>query len=294
MAEMDESLLTPEVVASEFGWAAAFLEDPELGPLLRKAADPKNRWTAEKLQTEVMKTKWWKSSTEAQRAWQKLEAQGDQEAKKRVDDRADSLRDIAAGLGGQLSETQLVDVATNALRFGLTESQVVRMVANELLRGSDPANVLRTGIAGQSVRQIARSMALPMSEEALDEWSRKIATGTAVIGDFENEARRMARGMYPSIEKEIDRGVTVDTLFDPYRQYAARLLGVTPDSVDFTDPKWNVALNHGDEKGRRSMTLREWGDMLRQDERYGYQFTDEAINKAYEVSTLIGRSFGRV
>jgi tetratricopeptide (TPR) repeat protein len=28
------------------------------------------------------------------------------------------------------------------------------------------------------------------------------------------------------------------------------------------------------------MTLREWGDMLRQDERYGYQFTDEAINKA--------------
>lgn len=294
MVEMDESLLTPEVIAAEFGWAAAFLEDPEIGPLLRQAADPKNRWTAAKLETEVKKTNWWKSSDNAQRAWAKLVAQGDQEANKRVQDKSEEIREIATSFGGMLSDTQLTDVSTNALRYGLTGNQIVRMVANELLRGTDPSQILRTGITGQSVRQIARSMALPMSDTALDEWSRKIATGVSLIGDFENYAREQARGLYGSLAKDIDRGITVETLASPYREFASRLLGLAPESIDFADPKWNVALNHGDEQGRRAMTLREWGDTLRQDERYGYQFTDEAINKAYDITGLIGRAFGRV
>lgn len=294
MAEMDEALLTPEVIAAEFGWAASFLEDPELGPLLRLAADPKNRWSEAKLTTEVMKTKWWKNSTVSQRAWEKLVAQGDQEAQKQITNKGEELREIAASLGGILKDEQLTDVATAALKYALTGTQVVRMVANELLRGTDPTQILRTGITGQTIRQIANSMALPMDDASMDEWSRKIATGLAVVGDFENYARQQARGLYSSLAKDIDRGVTVETLASPYKQFASRLLGISPESIDFADPKWNIALNHGDDQGRRAMTLREWGDVLRQDERYGYQFTDEAIDKAYDISTLIGRAFGRV
>lgn len=291
---MDESLLTPEVVAAEFGWAAAFLEDPELGPLLREAADPAKRWTREKLRTEIMKTQWWKDSDGAQRAWAAVVAQGDQEANRQINAKADEVREIAAQLGGMLTDEQLTEVASNVLRFGFTTQQTMRMVANELLRGSDPEQILRTGITGQSVRQIARQMGLPMSSEALDEWSRKIATGTALLTDFENYARRQARSLYPSLEAEIDRGLSVESVADPFRQYAANLLGIAPSSIDFTDPKWNVALNYGDEKGRRAMTLFEWGDMLRKDERYGWQYTDDAINRAYDVTSAIARAFGRL
>lgn len=291
---MDESLLTPEVIAAEFGWAAAFLEDPELGPLLRKAADPKNRWTDKKLETEIMKTKWWKNSDAAQQAWAKVVARGDQEANRQINAKADEVREIAAQLGGMLTDEQLTEVASNVLRFGFTAQQTMRMVANELLRGSDPESILRTGIAGQSVRQIARQMALPMGNEALDEWSRKIATGTALLADFENYARRQARSLYPSLETELERGLSVEAIADPFRQYAANLLGISAASIDFADPKWNVALNYGDEKGRRALTLREWGDMLRKDRRYGWQYTDEAINRAYDVTSAIGRAFGRL
>lgn len=290
--EMDEALRTPEVVAAEFGWAAAFLEDPELGPLLQKAA--KEGWTEAKLQTELMKTKWWKNSDNAQRAWAKLEAQGDGESNRQVNQKADEVREIAAQLGGMLTDSQLIDVSTAVLRFGFNAQQTMRMVANELLRGSDPASILRTGIVGQSVRQIARQMGLPMSNETLDEYSRKIATGTALLSDFENYARRQAKSLYPSLEADLDRGLSVDAIADPYRQYAANLLGISPTSIDFADPKWNIALNYADEKGRRAMTLQEWGDRLRRDESYGWQYTDQAINRAYDVTSMIARAFGRL
>jgi hypothetical protein len=284
--------LTPEEIAAEFGWAASFLDHPELGPLLREAAA--KGFTELQFKTKLFKTKFWKKITDASGAWENLRGQKPAEAERRIEVQKQTLRQIASEFNGALSEIQLEEIAERVLRYGWQGQEVISAVASELLRGSDAQNILRTGITGRSIQQIANQFAIPISDFALDEWSERIATGRAMVEDFTNYARTQAKSLFPSLAADIDRGSTVAALADPYKQFASRLLGVNPAEIDFSQPKWNVALNFADDKGRRMMTLNEWGQYLRTNEEYGYQYTDDAKNKAYSAANTIARLFGRV
>jgi hypothetical protein len=100
--------------------------------------------------------------------------------------------------------------------------------------------------------------------------------------------------MFPTLSDDLDRGLTVQDVADPYREVAARVLDINPSEVDFSASQWNRALNFAGQDGkRRVMTLDEWENTLRQDDQYGYLNTEEATDKAYEVARSIGRAFGR-
>lgn len=284
--------LTPEEIAAEFGWAASFLDHPELGPILRRAA--REGWTAQKLQTEIFKTDFWRTKTRSERAWENLLAQDPAEAQRRIETEKQQLRQVAANLNGALTDLQLNEIAERVVRYGWQGQEIVSAVSSELLKGSDPSQVLRTGITGRSIQQISNQFGIPISDTALQDWSQRIATGQALLEDFTNYARTQAKSLYPSLAADIDRGATVEALADPYRQYASRVLGINPAQIDFSEPRWNVALNFGDDKGRRMMTLNEWGQYIRTNAEYGYEYTDEAQNRAYSAAQTIARVFGRL
>lgn len=285
--------LTPEEVAAEFGWAASFLDHPELGPILRKAA--KEGWTSQKLRTEIVKTKWWDTKTDAEQAWEKFKAEkSSAEVARQIELQKQRLRQVASNFNGALTEAQLDELSDRVLRYGLEGQEIVSAVSSELLKGSDPSSILRTGITGRSVQQIANQYGIPVSNILLDEWSQRIATGQALLEDFTNYARTQAKSLYPSLSADIDRGATVEALADPYRQYASRILGLNPTQIDFSEPKWNVALSFGDDKGRRMMTLNEWGQYIRTNQEYGYEYTDEAQERAFSAAQTIAKVFGRL
>jgi hypothetical protein len=161
-------------------------------------------------------------------------------------------------------------------------------------KGSDPTESLRSGIIGRSLRNIARQYALPMSDTSLDSWVSRIANNEYLIEDFQNYARRNAIGMFPSLAADLERGLDVETLVNPFREMAATTLEINPANIDFSDPKWNAALNFGDDKGRRMMTLGEWGQYLRETPEYGYEYTSQAHNRAYQIAETLGKTFGRL
>jgi hypothetical protein len=279
------------ILSNEFGWAVIFLDDPELGPLLRRAVGPP-AWAPDKLAREVRKTNWWKSRTDAQRSWDQSSQFDPASAQRQVDAQSIGIRSVASQYGAMLSDEQVATLATESLRSGWTSEQIIQAVASEIVKGSDPTSNIRFGITGQSVRQVARQFGVPLSEQAADDWAQKIATGQAFQDDFNNWARMQARSLYPSLAADIDRGLNVETIVDPYIQVAVRTLGIAPTQVDFSDPRWNAALNFDEGKGRRMMTLYEWGRHLRQDASYGYDQTPEARDKAYRMATDLSRMFG--
>jgi len=280
------------ILADEFGWATIFLNDPELGPLLRRAVGPPE-WSPTKLKREIEKTNWWKSRTASQRQWDQASASDPSTANNRIEERKRGIRQVASGLNGVLTDEQLTELSTESLRSGWSDETLISAIGTELVKGTGfSGGGLRFGITGQSVRRVARSFGVPLSEQAADEWAEKIATGKAFLQDFQNWASSQAKSLYPSLVADIDRGLDVSTIVDPYIQVASRTLGVSAEQINFADPKWNAALNFDDGKGRRMMTLFEWGDHLRRDERYGYDRTPNARNKAYDVVDRLGRMFG--
>ena len=273
----------------EFGWAASFLEDPELGPILREATE--KEWNEDKLRRRIERTQWWISRTPSQRDWDERSQSDPAGTAEEVERRKRDLKEIASEFGGVLSDDQLTEMATESLRFGWDQDEIGRGVASELMKGADGGEI-RFGITGRGVRALAAQFAIPLSEQAANDWAGKIATGQVTQADYENWARVQAKSLYPSLADQIDRGINVATAVSPYAQLAANTLGVNPADIDFADPKWNTALNFDDGKGRRMMTLFEWGEHLRRDERYGYDRTPGARDKAYRMVSDLGRMFG--
>ena len=278
------------VLASEYGWAASFLEDPELGPILREAAQ--RRWSDQRLLTELRKTTWFTSRAPKERQWDQAIALDPKSKDKDIEQQMIGIQEVLAQYNEVLTPEQIRDLAINSLRSGWSDQQLFRGIAAETMKGGPQQGTVRFGVVGRTVRDLASRFAVPLSAQAMDSYAQQIATGAIVQADYENILRNQAKSLYPSLSAEIDRGLDVATITDPYRQVAASTLGISAEMVNFADPKWNSALNFDDGKGRRMMTLYEWGRHLRTNEEYGYDRTPQARDKAYNMVDRLGRMFG--
>lgn len=279
------------ILTNAYGWAASFITHPELGDVFRQAID--NEWTPDRLVRAIEQTNWYRSRTASQRQFDQDIELDPATINKEIDRAARGVKEVVAQYGGYLSDDQINELATESVRSGWDSTETLNAIAAELQLGADGGDVL-FGVTGRGVRQLAADYAVPVSDVAADEWATKIATGSMTQVDYENWLRTQSKSLYPTLSADIDRGVSVKTLTDPFRQVAANTLGIAPDSVDFSSDRWNAALNFDDGKGRRLMTLTEWGDYLRTNSQYGYEYTETAQNKAYTIAEAIGQMFGRV
>ena len=286
---LNESLR--QKINEDFGWAAAFIDHPEVGPVLQNAA--RGGWTMQKLETEVRKTKWFQQTTQAQRQWDVLEGQDPATAERQVTQRLQEITRLASQLGAKIDADRAKGLARQSLRNGWQGQDLSNALGAELVKTGRIGN-LRRGLIGQGIQSSAREYGVPLSQPTVNAWVQKIADGRATQDDYMTYVRNQARSMFPTLSDDLDRGLTVQDVADPYREVAARVLQINPSEVDFSASQWNRALNFAGQDGkRRVMTLDEWENVLRQDDQYGYMNTEEATEKAYQLARGIGRAFGR-
>lgn len=124
---------------------------------------------------------------------------------------------------------------------------------------------------------------------------QRVVTGKSTADELEEELRRQAKALYPQLAQQIDAGTTVEDVFGNYRNRAAQELGLDPNAIQLSDPKWSAALQFTDKAGtRRLATDDEWLALLHTDEKYGYDRTSKARGEAAEFATSIGRMFGNL
>ena len=77
---------------------------------------------------------------------------------------------------------------------------------------------------------------------------------------------------------------------------ASQTLGIDPNQVDFSDPKWAAAINVKDPKTGdvRSMNYDEWTTYLKQNDNYGWQDTADGRKQAQSFVNDLGVAFGKV
>jgi hypothetical protein len=274
-----------------FGQWTGFLYHEEIGRILLEATA--EGFTPQKFMNRLQNTNWWRTTQRSIREFDILEAQDPAELDRQIEMRMQTVRDYVSGLGTRLPDVQIRELARNAIRLGYSDRDLAN-AAGAAVYKVEGVTPLRTGMIGQEIRTSARRFGVPLSDASVDNWAKEIATGNQNFQDYQNYLRQQAIGLFPSLQKEIERGLDVATLADPYIQTASRILGISPETVDFADPKWNIALNFTDQSGRRMMNLEEWTRHIRTNDEYGYQYTDDAHNKAYMATSTIARAFGRL
>lgn len=275
------------------GYYAVVQNIPELKTLLQNAVQ--QGWSDAKFDYELKQTAWWKTTSDSARKWDISKQTDPAAAQQQIDTRAATIRQNALNIGVRLDDATISRLSEDSLRGGWSELILNNAIGAEAVKSTAGVSQLRSGFIGQGLRSTAASYGVSLSDPTFNDWVSKIATGQENQQSFQQYAVSIAKSLYPGIADQLDAGRTFQQVTDPYRETAARILEINPQTVDFTDPKWSKAVTFVTDKGeQRPMNYNEWGDYLRQTRSFGYEFTSEAQSRAYEVANQLANLFGKV
>lgn len=230
-------------LAAMYGWAMAVLKsNKSLYAVFQKAV--KNTWTPERFQAEVRKTSWFKSNSDAMRSYVVLKNTDPRTMRARRDSTRTAIGDMAAQLGAQISQKVRDRIAENVLIFGWSDGQIRDILAQAVKPGA-------AGYGGQAATDVkhlkatALNNGVKLGDATIQGWAQRLAGGEQIEG-FDNYIRKTAKAAFPGWEKEIDAGVSVRELADPYIQQMSATLELSPDSINLFDPTIRKALQDTD------------------------------------------------
>jgi hypothetical protein len=281
---------TEDTVQQLYGYLSTYLNIPEVGDILRRAAV--EEWPQTKLEAALSQTNWWKTSQESSRVFDaKWETdRGSVEAQ--IATLVSSLRADLVKQGVPIDDARLHDIAKESLRMNWSTEQTKAAMDSELQRTS-----LVQSRVGTDFKALAQQYGVELSDPAITQWAAHSISGIKSDELYREFLVTQAKSRFrdPTLGKFLDGGGTTSQFYDPYKQRAAARLGVNPDSIDLSDPKWFAALNGRDEKTQeiRAMTMDEWDRTMMTDPKYGYDRTNQAKQDAYSLADQIGTMFGK-
>lgn len=281
-----------DIVAQLYGYSGWALQIPEVGKVLRDAAA--GNWSPDRLKGELQKTNWWKTSSASSRTFQENMATDPASVQAQIAQGANKIRQELQAQGVTLDEGRIQEIASKAIEFGLDDAQTKMMLDSELMRSPD----LAKSKVGTDFKALAQQYAVPLSDAALNAWSAHVVSGAQSDEQFREYLSQQAQDRFRDnapLTKWLQGGGTVSQYFDPYKQYAAQTLGVNPDTIDLTDPKWSAAINAKQADGTISaMTYDQWVTHLKQDPQYNYSKTTQGTADGFGLGSFIGTTFGKV
>jgi hypothetical protein len=140
-------------------------------------------------------------------------------------------------------------------------------------------------VAVQQLKKIAADNGVPISDQQLVDWSKRLAGGENA-DVFKTAIRGIAKmGQPDSVKNLLDQGVDLNTIYQPYKQSMATTLEINPSTITLDDPTLRAAIGPDKE-----MTLYDYQRALRKDPRW--QYTNNARSEAADVATQVLKDFG--
>lgn len=173
---------------------------------------------------------------------------------------------------------------------------VVKPGANNPV-GQRPGGQLQ--VTEQQLTQLAKQFMVNVSPQAISQWTAQIAGGQTTPEAFQAYLQGTAESQFPWMAQGIKEGQTPLQIVNPYANMAANELGISPDSIDWTQPQWSKLLSTSDPKTGALAQVPIWQatQTLRSDPTYGWQKTPQAKDAAYSFvqglqETMGLRSYG--
>lgn len=276
-------------IRTNYPYLAAFLGNPEIGPILRRAAA--EGWDTGRLYGAVQQTEWWRRTSSSAREWEMLIAEDPAEAAARAAEVAAMIQNRARTLGLSMDGSAIAALAADAAKHGWTDAQIVDQLIENVnwatLEGGD-LTALR-----DTVREIGASFLVGVSDSTAQNYAMRIASGEMTEAGVASIMQAQAASRFPWMQSQIDQGITPRDYMMPVRDAIARELALAPEAVDLMNPEWLGMIETTDPGSgeRRAATVDE--AVLAARRRPEYWNTDSAQQRMASMSTAIAEVFGR-
>lgn len=279
-------------IAENYGpGMAAFLNHPEVGPILREAG--RLRLSPTQLEGRLQRTRWYQDNAEAVRQFEIDRVEDPETQRAELRQRATQLWDITRQMGMQLDPRIFNQMVEDWVRYGWDEAQLRDQVGVWIQY--DPNNPEPTGSIGVSVADLkaqARAYFIDLSDEEAYNIAARIERQELTPEAAAMIFRTRAKARFSQLAEQIDNGVTPEDFFSEHRNAISRTLGMSPDQIDFVrDPKWQQVVEYVDSKGvRRPMTVGEATNYARHDDQY--ETTDQGRQQGAQFGTQLAQELG--
>lgn len=288
------------IIQTEFpGMWDVYNDNPDVQKAVDKAVSEGYYNDEAKVTASLQNTNWFRTTESATRKY-KIQESTDPETLKK--DIARALEDVrAASLklnsGVVLSDATLEKIADDKIKFGLSPQQIINRLGSESVAtaagGGTSQQALRQGTVATELKTTAGDYSQKVDQATLDMWTADILKGTKTQLQFTDLMKTQATSMFRSLAPQIEKGQDVKTAVSMYSNAAKNVLGVDPSTIDWTQDKWNKALNYQDPKTNeyRTMDSSEWNRHLRAQPEW--KKTDDAKNAYRNLALTLASGFGK-
>ena len=206
-------------------------------------------------------------------------------------------------LGTNLDPATLQSVAETAYQNGWSGSGdlldtallAAKTKATSPATAGTPPATGAIGKAQSDFASIAADYAIPLPTDPTQMQNFiKGAVGPGGTEDaFTQYAKQQAMLQFPWMAQALENGATVKGYLQPYTTQIANTLGISPDSINWTDPKWqSVVAKKAPDGSTVPQTADQALQTIKTDPRFAYNQTTQAKNDAYDAVQSIGQMFG--
>ncbi len=290
-----------QIIQDEFGslWDV-YNDNPDVHKVIDQSV--KEGWYNDetKLTSRLQNTNWFRTTESATRQYNIKKSTDpatlDADINKEVEDtRALSLK---TGSGVVLADGTLRMLAENKIKYGWSPQQLLNAIGSESVAtatsgGPQGTASLRQGSVSTKLKGTADDYSQKVDQGTLDMWTADILKGTKTEDQFIDQMKMQASQQYRSLAPQIDKGQTVKTAVTMYANATQNILGIDPSTIDWTQDKWNSALNYKDPKTNeyRTMDAFEWNKHLRAQPEW--KNTDDARSIYRNLALNLVSGFGK-
>jgi len=213
-------------------------------------------------------------------------------------------RELSASIGNfTWGSGQLAKFLTKATQFGYEGENLKQQAYKELFSKVDGKYVndlaikeVRASTPYLALKDIGKQYFWDIADSQVEQVlaGTPNADGVAVSrDDLIRKARLAAKATYGHLSEQIDAGLTLEDLSASYKEKAAKLLELDPNTINFATD-FSDALNYRKDGQPRVLSMSEWETELRTNDKYKYSFTKQANQDATSIGLAIARAFGKV
>jgi hypothetical protein len=285
----DPAKLKADLIAGAGPLAGLLTSTPELSKLLNTAVS--SGQTFPDFWNAVTNSAWYRAHSDSLRTSLALKASDPATYAKNLQQATTHVSAMANQLG-VLPGSLLLGIATRYMSEGWNDDQLKEFFSKAHVGWNTGA-----GAAGQAqaqLKQLASDYGQGMGQASFDNWSKLVATGQRTLDQFKSSMVMQAKALFPSLSGQIDSGLTVRDIAQPYIQAKANILEMNPASIDWTkDNTVRAALTGtvgADGKPSGVAPMWQFEQQLRADPRW--QNTKNAMDVTSQTLRSLGQQWG--
>lgn len=266
---------------------------PELHDILAKAIS--TGATQGGIDAAIESSPWWRTHADTVRNLAQMEATDPASYHRNMLNAENLIQLKANSLGRTLDvkTRQALALQTLTTNAGWDDQVLTNLVATKTQLHANSSGAY-TGNAADLVNhmtQTAQSYGVAYTPDQLNRTASIIQQGGDSLSGWENLMRARAKATYPQFANQIDAGMTVRDIADPYISTMASTLELDANTVTLKDPSIQKALSQRDPTGAAtSQPMWQFQQQVKADPRYDK--TTQARDDAFTALKQIGADFG--